>query len=42
MYNLTLCINDELGEIWRHFTDAGVFTRIPQSGVFWGAGAATV
>ena len=35
-------VNDEFGETWRHFTDAGVFTRFPQSGVFWGAGVATV
>ena len=44
-YNELKCLilqNDEFGETWRHFTYAGMFTRFPQSGVFWVAGAATV
>ena len=44
-YNELKCLilhNNEFGETWRHFTYAGMFTRFPQSGVFWGAGAATV
>ena len=44
-YNELKCLilhNDEFGEIWRHFTYAGMFTRSPQSGVVWGAGTATL